>query len=86
MLKPELEAQIKQAIEQRLGVSLSLELSSQPMLEVETPNEAQARKQAQARQHVISEIRQDAMVQQLQNAFGVELVESSVKKINPEVS
>ncbi len=86
MLKPELEAQIKQAIEQQLGVSLKLELSSQPVLEVETPSEAQARKQEQERQQAIRAIRQDAMVQQLQNAFGVELIESSVKKINPEIS
>jgi len=80
MQKPEIEAQIKQAIEQQLGVSLTLKLTSQHKLEVETPHQARLREQEQARQQAIQSIREDALVQQLQAAFGAELLEDSVKK------
>ena len=53
MLKPDLERQIKQAIEHKLGVSLSLELHSVPSLEVETPHQASLRKLEQQRQSMI---------------------------------
>ncbi len=82
MRNPEIEAQIKQAIEQQLGVKFSLEMSSQDSLAVETPSEARARKLEQQRQQAIHAIRQDEMVQQLQSAFGVELNEASVRKLD----
>ena len=80
MLKPDLERQIKQAIEHKLGVSLNLELKSSATLAVETPHQAEVRKQEEERQSMIRSIRQDALVQQLKTVFSAELVEDSVQK------
>ncbi len=80
MLKPDIEKQIKQAIEQRLGVSLKLEFVSSPSLDAETPNQADRRKQEEERQAVIQQIRQDEVYKQLHDVFGAELIEQSVRK------
>ena len=82
MLNRELEQQIKTAIEVKLGLSLNIEFISQPVLQVETPHQADVRKQEQARQQVIQHIRQDPVVQQLNSLFAAELIEQSVKKRN----
>ena len=84
ILKPEVREQIKRALEVKLGVSLSLEFISQSALDVETPQQADDRKQEQARQAAIEQIRQDPMVKQLSTLFSAELVESSVKKTRSE--
>jgi len=86
MLKPDLERQIKQAIEHKLGVSLSLELHSVPSLAVETPHQASLRKLEQQRQSMIRAIHEDPVVEQLKSVFGAELVENSVKKMVQEQS
>ncbi len=80
MLKPDLERQIKQAIEHKLGVSLNLELKSSALLAVETPYQAGVRKQEEERQSMIRSIQQDPLVQQLKTVFSAELVENSVHK------
>ncbi len=80
MLKGDIESQIKQAIECKLGVSLILEFSSRANLGTETPHQADVRKQEQHRQQVIQSIKKDPVVVQLHTVFGAELVEDSVKK------
>lgn len=80
MLNQDLEGQIKRAIEAKLGLSLNLVFKSQAALDAETPQQAFERKQEQARQQVILEIRQDPVVRQLNSLFGAELIEQSVKK------
>jgi hypothetical protein len=80
MLNQDLEAQIKRAIEAKLGLSLNLIFKSQPTLDAETPQQAFEREQEQARQQVILQIRQDPVVQQLNALFGAELLEHSVRK------
>lgn len=80
MLNADIEKQIKQAVETKLGVSLKLELVSLPTLDVETPQEAGVRKLEQERQTVIQQIHQDPVVIQLKSVFGAELIEPSVKK------
>lgn len=84
MVKPEVVAQIRQAIETRLGVSLSLELDSCPRFGVETPQQSRQRELAAERQQAIAAIRQDSLVRKLHSAFGAELVESSVKKLSEQ--
>ena len=80
MLNQDLEGQIKRAIEAKLGLSLNLVFQSQAVLDAETPQQAFERKQEQARQQVILQIRQDPVVRQLNTLFGAELIEHSVKK------
>lgn len=80
MLKPDMEKQIKQAIEQQLGVSLKLEFISMQTLDVETPHQAEIRKLEEERQAVIQQIHQDKVVKQLKDVFGAELIEQSVRK------
>lgn len=80
MLKPGMERQIKQAIEHKFEVSLTLEFNSLPSLDVETPHQTQLRKLEQERLNVIQQIYQDPVVQQLKSVFGAELIEKSVKK------
>ncbi len=80
ILKPDIELQIKQAIESKLGVSLNIDFSSQQLLGCETPQQADVRKQEQHRQQVIQSIRQDSTVVELNKFFGAELIEDSVRK------
>ena len=80
MLKPEIKLQIKQAIEDKLGVSLSLEFGSATRLVSETPQQADTRNQEQDRLDAILEIQQDPVVMQITETFGAELILPSVKK------
>ena len=84
ILKADVRKQIKTAIEHKLGVSLKIEFISQPVLGAETPQQADTRKQEQARQNAIKQLRQNPVVRQLNTLFGAELVENSVKKANSE--
>jgi len=81
MIKPEFKQQIKQAIESALGVSLELEFISKPVLHSETPQQAFVRQQEEERQAAIAAIRQDPVVQKLNQVFAAELIEQSVKKV-----
>lgn len=76
------EEEIQQAIESKLGVSCKLELVSQPKLEVETPYQARIREREEHRQCAIESIKQSDTVKKLSRAFGAELVEASVRKID----
>jgi len=82
LVNPAIEDEIRQAIEIKLGVSLKLELLAQDELEVETPQQYKQRELQDQKQATIEEIRQDRIVKKLNDAFGAELIESSVRKIN----
>ena len=82
LVNPTIEDEIRQAIEIKLGVSLKLEILAQDELEVETPQQFRQRALQDQRQATIEAIRQDGTVQKLNDAFGAELIESSVRKIN----
>ena len=81
MIKPEIIAQIKRAVESRLGLELKLEFVSQQKLEAETPQQARLREQEEERQSAIAAIKQDPVVQKLNSLFGATLIENSVKKV-----
>lgn len=72
--------EITQAIQSKLGVSLSVDLMAQDQLTVETPQQARIRTLEEHRRAAINAIKQEAVVKKLQQAFGAELVESSVIK------
>ncbi len=72
---------IRQAMEARLGVSLTLELRTCPELPWETPAQAEARQAEQRRQAVIDAIRRDPLTEELGQRFGAELVEASVREL-----
>ncbi len=82
LVDPTIEDEIRQAIEIKLGVSLRLELLAQDELEVETPQQFKQRELHEQKLATIEAIRQQAIVKKLNHAFGAELIESSVKKIN----
>ena len=82
LANPTIRDEITQAISAKLGVSLRLDLQAQDQLAVETPQQARIRQQEEQRQAAIVAIRQEAVVQKLHQAFGAELVESSVKKVD----
>jgi len=82
LVNPAIEDEIRQAIEIKLGVSLKLELLAQDELEMETPQQYKQRALQDQKQATIEEIRQDSIVKKLNDAFGAELIESSVRKIN----
>ncbi len=74
-------AEILQALEHKLGVSLRLELTATAALVGETPLQAKLRRQQQERLAAIAAIREEAMVKKLQHAFAAELDETTVVKI-----
>jgi len=82
LVNPTIEDEIRQAIEIKLGVSLKLELIAQDEPEVETPQQFKQRELQEQRQATIEAIRQEGIVKKLNDAFGAELIESSVRKIN----
>ncbi len=84
LLKPEIRDAIRQAIEAKLGVSLALDIRTQPELPCETPAQAEARRAAERRRAVIAEIREDPVVKQLQQAFGAELIVDSVRELEKQ--
>jgi DNA polymerase-3 subunit gamma/tau len=85
-----IEAEIRQALERKLGVSLQLELAAAESLGGETPLEARERRLESERLAAIDAIRGDETVLKLQRAFAAELDEASVIRIgtgkNEEVS
>ena len=76
-----IKVEIRQALEQELGVSLQLELVAVASLTKQTPLQAKELRQQQERLAAIDAIRQEKTVKKLQNAFAAELDEASVVKI-----
>ena len=76
-----IEDEISQALKQKLGVSLNLELISNPDLSGDTPLQARIKRRHRERLDAIEAIRQVRMVKKLQQAFSVELDEASVSRI-----
>ena len=74
-------AEILQALEHKLGVSLRLELTATAALVGETPLQAKLRREQEERVAAIAAIREEVMVKKLQHAFAAELDETSVVKI-----
>jgi hypothetical protein len=74
-------AEILQALEHKLGLSLRLVLTATAAIVGETPLQAKQRRQQQERLAAIAAIREEAMVRKLQHAFAAELDEASVVKI-----
>jgi len=76
-----IKAEIRQALEQKLGVSLQLELVAAVSLSGQTPLQAKELRQQQERLEAIEAIREEKMVKKLQHAFAAKLDEASVVKI-----
>ncbi len=76
-----IEAEIRQALEQRLGVSLKLELRTSEKAAGETPQQRQAMRLEQERSAAIEAIRQESLVQKLERNFAAQLDEASVVRI-----
>ena len=75
-------AEILQALQQKLGVSLRLQLSASAQLTGITPLQAKQQREQQERVAAIAAIREDVMVRKLQHVFDAELDEASVVKID----
>jgi DNA polymerase-3 subunit gamma/tau len=75
-------AEILQALQQKLGVSLRLELTATAHLTGITPLQAKQLREQQERVAAIAAIREDVMVRKLQHVFDAELDEASVVKID----
>jgi len=76
-----IEFEIRQALKQKLGLSLQLEFTAAETLTAETPLQAKEERLRQERLTVIDAIRQDKTVKKLQHVFAAELDEASVIKI-----
>ena len=74
--------EILRALQQKLGVSLQLQLSGVERLTGVTPLQAKLERERTERLQAIAAIRDDAMVKKLQQAFAAELDEASVVKID----
>jgi hypothetical protein len=74
--------EILQALQQKLGVSLRLELIATAGLTGQTPLQAKQQREHDARVCAIAAIRDDEMVKKLQHVFDAELDEASVVKID----
>jgi DNA polymerase-3 subunit gamma/tau len=74
------QAEILQALQQKLGVSLRLEMKSAERMAGQTPLQAKLLREQQERCAAITAIREDSLVRKLQQVFEVELDESSVVK------
>jgi DNA polymerase-3 subunit gamma/tau len=75
-------AEILQALQQKHGVSLRLELTATAHLSGITPLQAKQLREQQERVAAIAAIREDVMVRKLQHVFDAELDETSVVKID----
>jgi DNA polymerase-3 subunit gamma/tau len=75
-------AEILQALQQKLGVSLRLELTASAHLTGITPLQAKQLREQEERVAAIAAIREDGMVRKLQHVFDAELDEASVVKID----
>ena len=76
-----IKAEIRQALEQKLGVSLQLELVATVTPGGQTPLQAKDLRLQQERLAAIEAIREEKMVKKLQHAFAAKLDEASVVKI-----
>jgi DNA polymerase-3 subunit gamma/tau len=76
-----IKTEIRQALEQKLGVSLQLDLVAATSLTGQTPLQAKELRQQQERLAAIDAIKEEKMVKKLQHAFAAELDEASVVKI-----
>ncbi len=76
-----IKAEILQALEQKLGVSLHLDLVATGSIAGQTPLQAKMLRQQQERLAAIEAIKDEKMVKKLQHAFAAELDEASVHKI-----
>jgi DNA polymerase-3 subunit gamma/tau len=76
-----IKAEITQALEQKLGVSLQLDLAATGVIGGQTPLQAKIQRQQQERLVAIDAIRDEKLVKKLQHAFSAELDEASVVKI-----
>ena len=74
-------SEILRALQQKLGVSLRLQLSSAEILNGVTPLQAKIERERVERLAAIDSIRQEALVRKLEHAFAAELDEASVVKI-----
>jgi len=81
LLNDLIKAEITQALEQKLGVSLQLDLSATGVSGGQTPLQAKIQRQQQERLVAIDAIRDEKLVKKLQHAFSAELDEASVVKI-----
>ncbi len=81
LVNASIESEISEALKQRLGVSLNLELISMQALEQETPQQARIEQQQQERLEAIEAIKQESLYKKLHHAFSAELDEASVRKI-----
>ena len=74
-------AEIRRALEQKLGVSLQLDLVAAATVAGQTPLQAKIQRQQQERLVAIDAIKDEKLVKKLQHAFAAELDEASVVKI-----
>jgi len=74
--------EILQALQQKLGVSLRLELTATAHLTGITPLQAKQLREQEERVAAIAAIREDVMVRKLKHVFDAELDEASVVKID----
>lgn len=82
LIKPVIRDNIRKAIEAELGVSLQLEFTTRNSLPCETPAQAEARRAEQKRREVLEDIRRDSVVRELQQYFGAELDETSLRRVD----
>ncbi|MDH3635278.1 MAG: DNA polymerase III subunit gamma/tau [Gammaproteobacteria bacterium] len=73
--------EIRRALEQKLGVSLQLDLVAAASVGGQTPLQAKIQRQQQERLVAIDAIKDEKLVKKLQHAFAAELDEASVVKI-----
>ena len=76
-----IETEIRQALEQRLGVSLTLELSASAEATGATPQQCKTQRLEQERNAAIEAIRQEGLVRKLERNFAAQLDEASVVRI-----
>ncbi len=76
-----IKAEILHALEQKLGVSLQLELSTATSQQGQTPLQAKTERLRQERFAAIDAIKEEKLVKKLQKVFAVELDEVTVVKI-----
>lgn len=82
IISPAIEKEIRRALDSKLDVSCKVEFIAESKLQIETPYQARIRQQEANRQAAISAINESEVVIKLNRAFGAELVESSVRKID----
>ena len=75
-------AEIRRALEQKLGVSLQLDLAVAEAMGGQTPLQARIKRQQQERLVAIDALKDEKLVKKLQHAFAAELDEASVVKID----